>query len=803
LPVIINHNLVAMLKNYFKIAWRNLLKNKGFSAINIFGLAIGITVALLIGLWIVNELSYDNFHKNKNQIYRVLINGVSGNSGEKFTMNSVALPLAETFKKEIPGIKAVAETNWEGKQGLKAGDKKFTKYGTEVAADFFKIFQFKFLRGNAATALQQPDNIVLTESAAKSLFGTADAMNQTVRWNNVSDLKVTGIVEDIPQNSYFGSFEYFMNFAHYENRQEWVKRSRTAWDNFSFQMYVELDEKTTQAQVESKIKGLLQLHDSTNKSEVALHPLTKWRLYNEFRNWKANGGLIDYIKMFGVIGFLVLLIACINFMNLSTARSEKRAREVGVRKSVGSGRSSLVFQFLGESVLLAALSFITALLLLILLLPYFNTLIDSKIQIPYSNPFFWMICFAVILFTGLIAGSYPAMYLSSFSAIKVLKGTFKTGKAGSWPRRILVTAQFTASVALIVSTIVVYRQIQKIQSRPAGFNPTGVISVDMKEDLVKNYDVLKQEMLATGMIESVTKASNPVNWIWNNWRVDYFPGMEAGENMATAAIAISPDYFKTLQIKIKEGREFYSDGSNTDSASVIINEAAVKRMRMKNPLGQFLTLGDKKAQIIGIAENTIMSSPFEPVGPAMFVYIPGWASTLMFRVKSNVAVNEAIAKITPLFNKHNPAFPFEYTFVDEEYGDKIRFEKMVGKLAGIFALLTILISCLGLLGLSAYVAEQRTKEVGIRKVLGASVFNLWQMLSKDFIILVVVSSIIALPVAYYYMNGWLQKYSYRTDMPWWVFALAVAGALFVTMVTVSFQSVKAAIANPVKSLRTE
>jgi putative ABC transport system permease protein len=792
-----------MLKNYFKIAWRNLQKNKGFSFINIFGLAIGITVSLLIGLWIVNELSYDTFHKNNKQIYRVMVNGVSGNSGEKFTMTSVSLPLAETFRKEIPGIKAVAESNWEGKQGLKAGDKKFTKYGTEVAADFFKIFQFKFLRGNAATALQQPDNIVLTESTAKNLFGTADAMNQTVRWNNVSDLKVTGIVEDIPKNSYFGSFEYFMNFAHYENRQQWVRESRSLWDNYSFQMYVELDEKTTQSQVESKIKGLLQKQDSSVKSEVALHPLTKWRLFNEFKNWKAEGGLIDYIKMFGVIGFLVLLIACINFMNLSTARSEKRAREVGVRKSVGSGRSSLVFQFLGESVLIAALSFITALLLLIALLPSFNSLINSTIEIPYSNPVFWLLCFTVIILTGLIAGSYPAMYLSSFSAIKVLKGTFKTGKAGSWPRRVLVTAQFTASVALIVSTIVVYRQIQKIQSRPAGFNPTGVISVDMKEDLEKNYDVLKQEMIATGFIESVTKASSPVNAIWNNWKVDYFPGMESGEDMGIAAIAISSDYFKTLQIKIKEGREFYSDGSNTDSASIIVNEAAVKRMRLKNPLGQSLKLEGQKAQIVGIAENTIMSNPSEPVGPAMFIYVPSWASTMMFRIKSNVAVSEAIAKITPLFNKHNPAFPFEYTFVDEEYGDKIQFEKMVGKLAGIFALLTILISCLGLLGLSAYVAEQRTKEIGIRKVLGASVFNLWQMLSKDFILLVVISSVIALPLAYYYMNEWLQKYSYRTNMPWWVFVAAVLGTLLITIITVSFQSVKAALSNPVKSLRTE
>lgn len=793
-----------MLKNYFKIAWRNLRKNKAFSAINIFGLAIGITVSLLIGLWIYNELSYDQFHKNKNQIYRVIVNGVSGNTSEKFTMTAVLLPFAEIFKKDIPGIKHVAESNWEGRQGLKVGDNKFTKYGTEVAPDFFKIFQFRFLRGDAAMALQQPDNIVLTQRTAKSLFGDKDPMNQTVRWNNVADLKVTGIIEDIPQNSYFNQFEYFMSFAHYENRQSWVKQARTLWDNYSFQMYVALDDNVTQEQVESKIRGLIKQHDSTSKGEVALHPIAKWRLYNEFHNWKADGGLIDYIKMFGVIGFLVLLIACINFMNLSTARSEKRAREVGVRKSIGSDKRSLVLQFLGESVFIAALSYITALLFLLLLMPSFNQLIESKISIPFSSPYFWIISVLVILTTGIIAGSYPAFYLSSFSTIKVLKGTFKLGKYAALPRKILVVAQFTASVALIVSTIVIYRQIQKVQSRPLGFNPNGVVQVDMKEDLTKNYNVVKAEMLATGFIQDVTKSSSPISSIWSNWQVEDFPGKEPGESVSVATIATSEDYFKTLHIKIKEGRDFYQDGSGIDSANVLINEAAVKRMRLKDPIGKYVNLGGgAKLTIVGVTENTIMSNPFEPVGPALFFYNPGWSSTLMFRIKPDVSAGKAIAAITPVFQKYNPAFPFEYHFTDEEFGKKIRFEMMVGKLAAIFAFLTILISCLGLFGLSAYVAEQRTKEIGIRKVLGASVLNLWQMLSKDFILLVLCSSLIAVPIAYYYMREWLQKYSYRADMPWWVFVLAVGAALIITLVTVSFQSVKAAVSNPVKSLRTE
>jgi ABC-type antimicrobial peptide transport system permease subunit len=454
-------------------------------------------------------------------------------------------------------------------------------------------------------------------------------------------------------------------------------------------------------------------------------------------------------------------------------------------------------------VLLSLLAFILALLFLIILLPYFNALIDAGITIPYTSIVFWSICVGIILLTGVIAGSYPALYLSSFSAIHVLKGSFKAGKKATLPRKILVVTQFTASVALIVSTVIIYRQIEKVQSRPSGYNPSHVVLVDMKDDLAKNYDVIKNEMLATGMIESVTKSSSPVHSIWSNWNIDDFPGRQPNELISMASVATSPDYFKTLQTKIKAGRDFYNDGSLADTSNIIINEAAAKRMRLEQPIGQYITMGNAKLQIVGVAENIIMSSPFETVGPAMFLFYPSWASTLMFRIKSTISINDAMRKVTPVFNKYNPAFPFEYQFADEEYGKKVQFEKMVGKLASIFAVLTILISCLGLLGLSAYVAEQRTKEVGIRKVLGASVFNLWQMLSRDFVLLVLLSSVIAIPLAYYYMNEWLLKYTYRTTMPWWIFVLAVAGAMFITIVTVSFQSVKAALTNPVKSLRAE
>ncbi|MFN8353098.1 MAG: ABC transporter permease [Spirosomataceae bacterium] len=792
-----------MIRNYFKIAWRNLLKNKVFSLINIFGLAIGISVSMLIGLWIFNEFSYDSFHPNRSQLYRVMINGMDSNTGDKFTMTATPLALANTLRNQIPEIKLVAETNWEGKQGLMAGTTKLTKYGTEVAADFFKMFRFTFLQGNPQMALQDPSSIILTAKTAKSLFGNQDPINKTVRWNNVADLKVTAVIEDIPLNSYFKDFEYFMPFSHFENRSSWVKQSRNVWDNFSFQMYVELQPNVSYAQVEPKIRNLIQQHYKDTKSEVAFHPMTKWRLYNEFKNWQATGGNIDYVKMFGLIGFLVLLIACINFMNLSTARSEKRAREVGVRKAVGSLRGNLIAQFLGESMLITSLSFVLALALVTLALPNFNLLLDSQIVIPYTHSIFWVVSLSIIVITGLLAGSYPAFYLSSFSTIRVLKGTFSVGKSGSLPRKILVVVQFAASVVLIISTIVVYQQIKHAQTRPAGYNPNGVILVDMKDDLSKNYIGIKNELLATGIIENVTKASSPIHSIWSNWIVDDFPGKRPNEKVVAAMISTGPHYFKTLQIKLKEGRDFLTDEMGSDSNSIVLNEAAVKRLRLKNPLGQIIRIENARLTIVGIVENTIMSNPYGSVGPAMFLHNPNWANSLMFRIKPNQAADKVIAKITPIFNKYNPAFPFEYQFADAEYGKKFELELRVGKMAGIFALLAVLISCLGLFGLSAYVAEQRTKEIGIRKVLGASVIQLWGMLSRDFVLLVLLSCLIATPIAIYYLNDWLEEYQYRIELSWLVFVMAAIMAVVVTLLTVSYQAIKAALMNPVKSLKTE
>ncbi|MEP7268448.1 MAG: ABC transporter permease, partial [Saprospiraceae bacterium] len=576
-----------MFQNYLKIAWRNLVKNKAFSTINILGLAIGLCSFMIIMLWISHELSFDNFHSNKNQLYRVMINGKDSNTGEKYTSIATPLALANALRDDVPGIKAVCESNWEGKQYLKAGENSLSKYGTEVSNEFFSLFKFRFVQGDSKTALANPESIVLTEQTAIALFGKDDPMNKIVRWNNIVDLMVTGIVQDIPTNSYFKNFQYFMPFSNYEKRQSWVAQARNDWGNFSFNMFVELEPNVTYAQIEPKIRNLIINHKEKDTHQVMLFPIAKWRLYNEFRNWDSTAGRIDYVKMFGLVGIIILLIACINFMNLSTARSEKRAREVGVRKSIGSSRLQLIAQFLGESILLSSLSFLVSILLITLILPLFNNLLETNISLPFTNSIFWLFSLGAILFTGVLAGSYPAFYLSSFQAIKVLKGQIANNKSATLPRKFLVVTQFVASLALIMSTMIIYQQLQFAQTRPSGYHPNGLLLVDMKSDLQKNYNVVKNELENSGVIESVVKASAPIHSIWSNWLVTDFTGKIGDEKASVAYIATVPNYFSTLGIKFKQGRDFYSE---SDSSSIIINEATVERLRLQDPIGKTIKL---------------------------------------------------------------------------------------------------------------------------------------------------------------------------------------------------------------------
>jgi len=794
-----------MIKNYLKIAWRNLVNNKVYSAINILGLSAGMGVALLIGLWVVNEYSYDKFLPDYKSLYQVELNFTDPHEGEH-TQQAVSLPIADVLRKEYPEVKYVAESDWMGQHDLLVGTKKLYMNGAVIGSDFLKMFQYPLIKGNKNDVLKDPFSIVLTESTAKALFGNVDPMAKLIKIDNKYNLKVTGIMNDIPKNSTL-QFNYLIPFSFNEATQDWMKNARTTYYNNSFQIFVQLKPGVDYAKLAPKIRNIVYNGGPKMrpvKPVVLLHPLADWHLYSDFKKGKEAGGFIDYVRMFSIIGMLVLLIACINFMNLSTARSEKRAREVGVRKAIGSQRKDLIYQFLTESILITFIAFLFSILFTQLALPSFNTLTGSDVKIPYFNVLFWVIMMMYVLITGLLAGSRPAFYLSSFNPVKVLKGTIQVGKAAALPRKILVVLQFSCSIALIISTVIVYQQIQHAKDRPTGYSADRLVTTDMSDDLNNHYDALRNDLLATGNVESVARASSPVTGVYWHTGIEKWPGQGVGElGINVGAVSVSDSYFRTVGMKLAEGRDFLTNWS-ADTSNIIINEAAVRRMGLKEPLNQLVTFDgiNGQAKIVGVVKDALMESPFTPVEPTVFVHGRG-SNFAMYRLTQGANTHEAIEKIGKIFDRYNPAYPFSYRFVDDEYNSKFNLEVLVGKLAGVFAGLAIFISCLGLFGLAAYVAEQRTKEIGIRKVLGASVTQVWLLLSRDFILLVMISCVIASPIALYFLHGWLLKYDYRINIGPGVFVLSAVVAMMITLVTISFQAIKAALTNPVKSLRSE
>jgi putative ABC transport system permease protein len=795
-----------MLRNYLKIAWRNILNNKVYSAINILGLAAGMAVALLIGLWVSNEFSYDKFLPNYKQLYQVEVHFTSQH--DEHTQTAVAIPLADVLRKQIPGIKYVAETDWVGWQwhDLLVGAKKLYLGGGAAHPDFLKMFQYPFVKGSAKDAFTDPNSIIIDEATATALFGNADPINKIIRYDNSHNLKVTGVIKNIPKNA-TKQFNFLTPFSFKEQTESWMKNARVTWVNNSFNMFVELQPGVTAEQIAPKIINIV--YDNSVQMriahpEVILHPMKDWHLYTDFKNGKAVGGFIDYVRMFSIIGILVLLIACINFMNLSTARSEKRAREVGVRKAIGSQRKDLIIQFLAESLLITFIAFLFSILIVQLVIPSFNELTGGFIAIPYANPLFWGIMLLYVAITGLLAGSRPAFYLSSFNPVQVLKGTIKVGKAASLPRKVLVVLQFSCSIALIISTVIVYQQIQYAKSRPTGYSAERLMMTDMSGDLETHFGALRNDLLASGLVESVASASSPITNVYSHTSLDKWPGKNANEDpINIGSISVSESYFKTLGMSLKAGRDFTSNWAN-DTLDVILNEAAVKRIGLKDPINKLVTWNGsaKPVRIIGIVKDALMESPFTPIQPAIFNHGRG-GNNIMYRLAKNVSIHDALPKLNKIFDTYNPAYPYIYQFVDDEYNHKFNLELLVGKLAGVFAGLAIFISCLGLFGLAAYVAEQRTKEIGIRKVLGASIANVWLLLSGDFILLVMISCVIASPIAFYFLRDWLQKYDYRITIGPGVFLLSALVAIIITLVTISFQAIKAALTNPVKSLRSE
>jgi len=795
-----------MLKNYLKIAWRNLIKSKVYSSINIVGLAVGMAVAILISLWMWDELSFNKHFKNYSSIVRVYEN--STHSGVTNTFNSMPIPLANEFRTKYGSyFKKVALSSWVFDNIFSYGDKKLSLKGMFAQPDFPAIATLNMIKGDWHS-IDDPTSIMLNQSTAKALFGDADPVGKVVKISNKSTLKVTGIFEDLPYNGEFRDVTYLVPWQYYEDNEAWVKRDETEWDDNSFQIYAQLADNVDVENVSAKVKKSLDGHNRNDKPEVLLHPMSKWHLYGEFKEGKNTGGDVQYVWMFGLVGLFVLLLACINFMNLSTARSEKRAKEVGIRKAVGSQRKQLVFQFLSESVLISLIAFVLALILAQLALPEFNDLADKKMTIMWGNGWFWLCAVSFSVFTGLISGSYPALYLSSFNSVKVLKGTFKAGKLAAIPRKILVVLQFSVSVALIIGTIIIYQQIQYAKNRPLGFSRDGLLTVDMNTpELYGHYGTLRDELIKTGAAVNMAESSSPTTGVWSNQSGFEWRGKDPNIVPTFGTIAVTHDFGKTVGWQFVQGRDF-SRTYGTDTTGIILNEAAVKYMNLKTPLGEIIkkSVGDNKFKdyhVVGVIRNMVMESPFDPIKPTIFLLDYEWANVITVKLNPNQSTHASLPKIEAVFKKYNPGSPFQYRFESDEYAKKFSTQERVSSLATFFAVFAIFISCLGLFGLASFTAEQRTKEIGVRKVLGASVLNLWGLLSKDFIVLVSLSFFIAIPFAWYFMGKWLLNYQYRTGISIWVFVATMAGALLITMVTVSFQAIKAALSNPVKAIKAE
>jgi len=787
-----------MFQNYLKIAWRNLFRNKGFSLTNLLGLTIGITCTILIFLWVRDELTYNKFQSNYGSIYKIKANRDFNN--QVFTDDNMVLPLAKTLKEKLPQIKNAVVTTHGGSHILNYGDAKLKKQGYTVSDHFFDLFSWKFIKGNAASALPNPYAIVLTQSTATALFGNADPMNKIIRVDNEYDAKVTGVVADVRGNS---SLQFdFINSFNYDN--EYLKRNMSDWQNSSWDVYIQPTPGTNMSLLEKSITELKYQHDPDDKkiSTYFAFPMSKWRLYSDFKDGKNIGGMIRYVKLFTIIALIILLIACVNFMNLSTARSEKRAKEVGVRKTLGSGKRQLILQFFFESMILALIAFALSLGIVYLLLPSFNMLVDKHLSLDLAQPIFWLGAVAIILITGIVAGSYPALYLSSFSPIKVLKGTFLAGKSAAVPRRILVVAQFVISILLISATIIVYQQIQHIKNRDIGYDPNNLLMIDATADTQKNFTVIKQELLNTGMISSVTRTLSPITDIW--WRQpgpDY-AGKPANQSIIISGETADVDFTKTMGIKILQGKDF--SGTPSDSSSMLLNKAAVDAMGLKDPIGMRMSNGGHNPHtVIGVTDNVVMGSPFEPVDPMMVYFSPDAANAISIRLKNSISPKKALTAMEPIFKRYNPAYPFEYRFVDEEFGKKFIAEELVNKLTNIFAGLAIFICCIGLAGLASFTIEKRIREIGIRKVLGASVQQVLLLISKEFLKLVLVAFVIAVPLTWWFMNNWLEKYTYRVNISIWLFGFVGVVVMLLTLIVVSLNTIRAAIANPVKSLRTE
>jgi putative ABC transport system permease protein len=787
-----------MFRNYFKSALRNLWKNKIYSFLNIFGLATGIACAGLIFLWVEDEVNYDTTYIKKDWLYKIRTNQTF--DGKTRTFDSSPGLLAAALKTDIPGIANTCRLSWNRNPLFSVGEKSLNESGFYADSTFFSMFTPTFIEGDPKDAFKDLYSIVISEKMAKHFFGNEQRIvGKRIRADNTQDYLVTGVIKDIPENSTL-QFDWIGPFEIFHKQNDWLKY----WGANGVATYVELTTKANPVALNKEINGFIEKKSANAKSaRPILFSMGDWHLRDHFEDGKhLAGGRITYVHMFSGIAWIILLIACINFMNLATARSEKRAREVGVRKVLGAERKMLTLQFIGEALFMALLAVVLALGIIALVLPAFNPLVEKKLTIGLSNPLHVEALFIIGLFCGLVSGSYPALYLSSLNLVSVLKSIKLKGGSASLIRKGLVIVQFTISIVLIICTIIVYQQIQHIKNRDLGYNKDNLVQINLSGDMLKHYPAIKQDLLNTGAVGNVGLSNNEILYTSDNTSGYTWQGKDPNKTILISFREVSPGFIDTWGMHISEGRDFQSNGA-ADSLNVLITESFAKLMGKESALGKIISDDNNHYQVVGVVKDLVYGDMYGKSDPVIFFCAPDQTSILYIRTKPTLNPEEALSMIGAVIKKDNPAYPFVYKFVDDEFNEFFKSETLIGKLSRIFAILAIIISCMGLFGLTAFTAERRTREIGIRKVLGATVKGITGLLSTDFLKLVLISAIVAFPIAWATMHNWLQNYAYRIAINWWVFATAGLTALFIALATISFHAIRAALANPVKSLRTE
>jgi putative ABC transport system permease protein len=783
-----------MFKNYLKTAFRNLWKNKTYSLLNIMGLSVGITCAALIFLWVEDEMNYNQQHLKKKDLYEVLENQTY--DAKTYTFSSTPGLLAQAMKEEIPGIRNTTRLSWGESRLFNLGDKAIYERGQYADPSFFDIFTLPFVKGQARTAFSQLNNLIVSEKMANKFFGTVDVIGKTIKINNQEEGMISGVFQDIPENSTL-KFEWLAPYEVYLKKNDWLNK----WGNNGTMTFAELEASADLQTVNKKLNGFIKSKDTSAIAKPFLLPMNDWRLRNNFEEGKQTGGRIIYVNLFTIIAWIILLIACINFMNLATARSEQRAREVGVRKVLGAGKKMLVAQFIGEALLMSFLAVILAIGIIYLVLPGYNTLVEKHLSLGINKPSHSAALLLITIICGLVAGSYPSLYLSSFNPTSVLKGLKIKGSSAAVIRKGLVVAQFAISVILIICTIIIYQQIQHVKSRDLGYDKNNLIETAVRGDLIKHYDAVKQDLIKTGAVDNAALANLDMLEMGSSSEDFSWQGKDPNQKVLVTMDFISPEYMATTGMKVAKGREFRI--ANQDTLNVIINETLAGLIGRENPVGENILRDSVSYRIIGVVRDFIYGDMYAKSDPAIFFCKPDYANYLYIRLKQNSDPEQAVSKIGSVMKASVPGYPFDYHFVDDRFNQLFKSEMLIGKLSRIFAILAIFISCLGLFGLSAYTAERRTKEIGIRKVLGASVQGLAALLSTDFMKLILMSLVIAFPLAYWAMHKWLQNYAYRIAIDWTVFIFAGVAALLIALLTISFQAIRAAVSNPVRSLRSE